>query len=58
VIEIAVSDLFDREAMTRHFRKLAIYLGANDIRSSLKNDTSWFEQADEEASSKAVSNCG
>jgi SOS-response transcriptional repressor LexA len=52
VIEIAVSDLFDREAMTRHFRKLAIYLGANDIRSSLKNDTSWFEQADEEASSK------
>ena len=42
VIEIAASDLHDEGAMTRHFRKLAGYLGANNFRDSLRTDTSWF----------------
>ncbi len=42
VIEIAVSDLNDEGAMVRHFRKLAGYLGANDLRQALRRDRSWF----------------
>lgn len=42
VIEIAVSDLDDPGAMTRHFRRLAGYLGAGELRRSLKEDQSWF----------------
>jgi hypothetical protein len=45
VIEISASDLHDSAAMTRHFRKLAGYLGTNDIRDSLRNDASWFRNA-------------
>jgi ATP-dependent helicase YprA (DUF1998 family)/SOS-response transcriptional repressor LexA len=45
VIEIAVSDLDDQGAMTRHFRKLAGYLGANERREALRADASWFEKA-------------
>ncbi len=44
VIEIAASDLADEAAMARHFRRLAGYLGANDLRDSLRTDTSWFQQ--------------
>jgi len=47
VIEIAVSDLYDAGAMTSHFRKLAGYLRADDIRSSLQADTGWFSDAGE-----------
>ena len=36
VIEIAVSDLADEGAMTRHFRRLACYLDAGDIRDALR----------------------
>lgn len=43
VIEIAVSDLYDVGAMTRHFRKLAGYLSASDLRDRVRTDTSWFE---------------
>jgi SOS-response transcriptional repressor LexA len=46
VIEIAVSDLDDQGAMTRHFRRLAGYLRADDIRNSIKDDTSWFSRAE------------
>ena len=42
VIEIAVSDLQDEAAMARHFRRLAGYLGASDLRDKLRADTSWF----------------
>ncbi len=49
VIEIAASDLHDEAAMARHFRKLAGYLGANDLRDSLRADTSWFQRAAEAA---------
>jgi hypothetical protein len=44
VIEIAVSDLADSGAMTRHFRRLAGYLAAHDLREKLRNDTSWFDK--------------
>jgi hypothetical protein len=42
VIEIAASDLDDSGAMTRHFRRLAGYLGAHELRDKLKTNTSWF----------------
>ncbi|MFA5786294.1 MAG: DEAD/DEAH box helicase [Actinomycetota bacterium] len=53
VIEIAASDLFDEGAMMRHFRKLAGYLGASDLRDSLRADTSWFTRTDESAAAGA-----
>ncbi len=55
VIEIAANDLHDEAAMTRHFRKLAGYLGVNDIRDSLRMDTSWYGRAVEEVVSKVHS---
>jgi SOS-response transcriptional repressor LexA len=45
VIEIAVSDLADAGEMTRHFRKLAGYLGAADLREAVRTDRSWFDRA-------------
>ena len=44
VIEIAVSDLDDEGAMIRHFRKLAGYLQENELRTTVKSDSSWFER--------------
>ncbi|MCA9312501.1 MAG: helix-turn-helix transcriptional regulator, partial [Phycisphaerales bacterium] len=41
VIEIAASELSDPGAMTRHFKKLARYLGADDVRQRLQQDGSW-----------------
>lgn len=46
VIEIAFSDLYDEGAMTRHFRKLAGYLDAPEIRDKVRADTSWFRRAE------------
>lgn len=46
VLEIAVSDLFDGGAMSRHFRKLAGYLGESSLRDKLKADSSWFVSGD------------
>jgi len=31
--------------MARHFRRLAGYLGINDLRDSLRSDRSWFDRA-------------
>lgn len=45
VIEIVVSELHDPGAMTRHFRKLANHLREDDLRDSVKKDTSWFDRA-------------
>ena len=42
VIEIAVSDLSDQGAMTRHFRKLAGYLSNPGLRERLRTDADWF----------------
>jgi ribosomal protein L40E/SOS-response transcriptional repressor LexA len=47
VIEIAVSDLEDEGAMTRHFRRLAGYLNAGDLRDALRRDASWFRRGRE-----------
>ncbi|MBM4073964.1 MAG: DUF1998 domain-containing protein, partial [Planctomycetes bacterium] len=43
VIEIAVSDLYDEGAMTRHFRKLAGYLSKPDLKERLRADASWYQ---------------
>ena len=42
VIEISAVDLDDVGAMTRHFRRLAGYLGDRDLRTRLRGDQSWF----------------
>jgi SOS-response transcriptional repressor LexA len=47
VIEIAFTDLDDQAAMERHFRKLAGYLEAADLREALRADRTWFEKAAE-----------
>jgi len=44
VIEIAATDLGDEEAMVRHFRKLAGYLGEREIRRRVRDDRSWFRE--------------
>jgi SOS-response transcriptional repressor LexA len=51
VIEIAATDLHDSGAMVRHFRKLAGYLGASDLRDRVRIDPSWFDRAAEGAAS-------
>jgi SOS-response transcriptional repressor LexA len=45
VIEITSVELDDQEAMTRHFRKLAGYLGAAPLKAALAADRAWFERA-------------
>ena len=47
VIEIAAHDLEDRDAMTRHFRRLARYLGLPDAGGRLRDDPSWFPASDQ-----------
>ena len=42
MIEIAANQLTDEDAMTRHFRRLAGYLGRQDLRGKVKKDRSWF----------------
>lgn len=46
VIEIPANELDDRGAMTRHFRRLANYLGQSGRGRKLANDQSWFAAAD------------
>ncbi|MDP2182403.1 MAG: DEAD/DEAH box helicase [Actinomycetota bacterium] len=45
VIEIAANQLGDADAMTRHFRRLAGYLGDTERRDAVRADHSWFEGA-------------
>ena len=42
LVEIAVSDLNDVGAMTRHLRRLAGYLNASDLRDKIRSDSTWF----------------
>ena len=42
VIEVAVSDLDDKGAMTRHFRRLASYLNLPNLRQAVRDDQTWF----------------
>ena len=44
VIEMAANELDDEEAMVRHFRRLASYLGMRDVRSRVRDDRSWFRE--------------
>ena len=44
VIEIAANELDDEDAMVRHFRRLASYLGMRDVRSRVRDDRSWFRE--------------
>ena len=46
VMEIAVHDLADREAMVRHFRRLARYLNMGARADELRDDPSWFADAE------------
>ncbi|MCC7171425.1 MAG: DUF1998 domain-containing protein [Planctomycetes bacterium] len=45
VIEISAVELDDPDAMTRHFRKLAGYLGRSSLKASLAADRTWYERA-------------
>ena len=42
VIEIPANELDDEDAMVRHFRRLASYLGMRDVRNRVRDDRSWF----------------
>lgn len=53
VIEIAASDLDDEGAMTKHFRKLAGYLGDSELREQVRADTAWFRSAGQAVASTA-----
>ena len=44
VIEIAANELDDEDAMVRHFRRLASYLGMRAVRSRVRDDRSWFHE--------------
>ena len=50
VIEIPVSDLYDEQAMVRHFRRLAGYLREDAVRKGLRSETAWFHAPQDEAS--------
>jgi hypothetical protein len=50
VIEIAASDLYDEGAMVRQFRRLAGYLGANELRDAVRKDASWFRKQEQASS--------
>ena len=54
VIEIPANELDDRRAMTRHFRRLANYLGESDRGRSLVKDSSWFTAPDSSAVAETV----
>ena len=43
VIEITYVELDDREAMVRHFRKLARYISGKEMARSIAEDDSWFD---------------
>ena len=42
VIEIAVNQLTDEDAMVGHFRRLAGYLGIQELRGRVRSDRAWF----------------
>ena len=54
VIVIPANELDDRGAMTRHFRRLANYLGRSDRGRKLAKDRSWFGSADAAEGTAAV----
>ncbi|MYJ25131.1 MAG: DUF1998 domain-containing protein, partial [Holophagales bacterium] len=49
VVEITVTDLDDAGAMSRHFVRLAMYLGVDDVRKAVDADAAWFKAETPEA---------
>lgn len=45
VVEITAVELDDREAMVRHFRKLARFLSGRELAQRIVLDTSWFDSS-------------
>jgi ATP-dependent helicase YprA (DUF1998 family) len=45
VIEITCVELDDRNAMVRHFKKLARYLEGKDLAKRIEEDASWFNKS-------------
>ena len=52
VLEIAASDLDDRDAMARHFYRLAIYLLGKPEARRIRDDKGWFEGGDDPSDSQ------
>ena len=48
VVEIAAVELDDEDAMVRHFRRLAGYLGMRELRKRVRDDRSWFRGRESE----------
>jgi hypothetical protein len=46
VIETAANELHDEGAMQKHFRRLAGYLRADDVRARVGADTTWFSRGE------------
>ena len=46
VLEIPANELDDEDAMARHFRRLALYLGQGRMGRRLARDRSWFTRSD------------
>jgi hypothetical protein len=47
VIEITYVELDDRNAMTRHFKKLAKFLSGKELAKRISSDTEWFDKRNE-----------
>ena len=52
VIEIPANELDDEDAMARHFRRLATYLGQSGRGRELAKDRTWFTSADSSGDSE------
>ena len=53
VVEIAAVELDDEDAMVRHFRRLAGYLGMRELRKRVRDDRSWFRGREAERGGRA-----
>lgn len=53
VVEIPAHDLDDEEAMVRHFRRLAGYLGMRELRNRVSGDRSWFRGGEEQGAAQS-----
>ncbi len=58
VVEISVTDLDDSGAMTQHFRRLALYLGDDDVRKRVGDDSGWFDAAPRHESAEEMRQTG
>jgi hypothetical protein len=47
VIEITATELHDRDAMVKHFRRLARYLGEGELADRIRQRSDWFHDSNE-----------